>query len=83
MSLLALIVPWVLISFIATPFIGVLLSRCLGSDDDSESDVTPVDFQLTPDEHMIEGIAASTPVLPLQSRTPDEDSEVGRRASGG
>ena len=34
MSLLTFVVPWILLSLIATPFVGAIIARCLGLEDD-------------------------------------------------
>jgi len=61
MSPLTFIVPWVLLSLVATPLIGAILARALGIEDDWDRDDGSTRLEVATDEDEIENGAA--PIL--------------------
>jgi hypothetical protein len=65
MSLLTLVFPWVLGSFVATPLIGLLLSKTLGGDDDFGAMVHPMDRHAGFGEPRLEGLKLAAQIVPI------------------
>jgi len=58
MSLLTFVVPWVLLSLIATPFVGALLARSLGVEDDLDGEAASLDAEISSSAGVVDGGAS-------------------------
>jgi hypothetical protein len=72
MSLLTFVVPWVLLSLIATPFIGAIIARSLGAEDELDSG-NSLDEEISVGEETVDSSASPVTLPVSQYRGPRDD----------